>query len=234
MIRETEKFFVDDSGVARVSPEPNENKRELPPTPEKFFVDVHGVAADDLDKLEKVLGSEADGPSSLDESIYIQDLPVSWREHIAKRKKEGFLPADKNIFSRYELLKASSAEDSFTPSWIVDKIFARVKKEKIDFEDLPQVWQERLKDENIFGNFTVEYLKERGALDKDIATIKAAAEARRVDQIKQDIKETTTPFLSPEEAGKAFMENTIAEENPSADVPIKKSWWDRIKSRRGF
>lgn len=201
---------------------------------ETFHVDPLGRADRDMDKLVKILASEMDYGSGVGEFIEIKDLPLSWQKHIEKRKADGFLAENKNSFTKAEIIRATTDPDSYTPSNLVDKVFARVKKEKIDFDDLPTAWQERLKDENIFGNFTVEYLKEQGALDKDIATIKAAAEAKRVDQLKKDIKETASSFLSPEEAGQVFLDNAVTTEESPSSTPVRKSWWGRVKSRFGF
>ena len=173
----------------------------------------------------------------LDETIKFEDLPIIWQEHINQRKAGGFLRADKNIFTKQELLRASSAETSFTPSAIVDKVFARINKEKIDFVDLPPAWQERLKNENTFGNFTVEYLKKLGALDKDIVKIKADAEAKKVAGLKKDIQTTAKSFAELEKAGQAFLKSATKEsmsEKPATEVLVKKSWGSKFRGWLGF
>lgn len=176
--------------------------------------------------------SQSPAEPPLDETIKFEDLPIIWQEHINQRKAGGFLRADKNIFTKQELLRASSAETSFTPSAIVDKVFARINKEKIDFVDLPPAWQERLKNENTFGNFTVEYLKKLGALDKDIVKIKADAEAKKVAGLKKDIQTTAKSFAELEKAGQSFMSTLIKEkEREMEQIPVaKKSWRGKFKS----
>jgi|GEM_PF-6317371 len=109
----------------------------------------------------------------LSETIHFDELPKSWQKHILKRQEEGYLPKDKLTFTKAEILKAASSEDSFTPSETIGKLFERIDKEKIDFDLLPKIWQEKLQSINKFGNITVDYLKKKGAKDSDIERIKS-------------------------------------------------------------
>ncbi len=122
--------------------------------------------------------------------INISDLPKIWQEHIAKRKAEGKLPAEQNSFDKFEILRAASSEQSFTSSEIIDKIFDRVAKEKIDLKDLPKEWQDFLRKDpgfgNAFDNVTVEYLLSRGARAEDIAKVRERIAQKKRGQEKVD------------------------------------------------
>lgn len=194
-----------------------------------FYVDPAGRTDSGMEKLTKILASEMDAGVGLGELINLNDLPVSWQEHIKGRQAGGFISPDKNTFTKAEIIKATKSPDSYTPDNLIDKVFARAKKEKINFEDLPSSWQEKLKDENIFGNFTVEYLKQRGALDKDIERVKAGVQAKKVETLKEEIRKTQESFSSSVEP---FIERKESEIEKSTGT--KKSWWGRLKSRWGW
>jgi hypothetical protein len=162
-----------------------------------------------------------------DNVIHFNDLPKIWQEHILKRKAEGKLMENKNIFSKDEILKATSDENSFTSSKDVDKIFERAKKEKIPFDDLPKSWQEFFSGpENIFTNVTIEDLRKRGA-DEDIITkIKMGVYRNRDEERKiAELKEEVTKKMAVEP--KELEANVDKDEEQTVKKP---SLWSRFKS----
>jgi len=189
---------------------------------------------DDVLKLEKetVETREDDYPDTLDLTIDFSELPKIWQQHILERKKAGYLPENKNTFTKYEILKASSDEESFTSSAVIDKLFDRIKKEKIDLADLPKEWREILKGDkniNVFDNVTVEYLLRRGALPEDINKIReiivrkkqAEEQSRKEDvrnkidaQYARDDKEETLAHTMN------LDDNNLPEPIPPENIPV--------------
>ena len=161
-------------------------------------------------------------PSDLDLTISFSDLPKIWQEHILKRKAEGKLSLDKNSFTRFEILQASSAADSFTESTVVDKLFDRIKKEKIDWVDLPVEWQKVLAKgkapvNTFFDNVTVEFLLQRGARPEDIDKIR-----KQVAKKKQKLAETLEREKVREAIDNYFPPESITTNSDSITPEIDK------------
>lgn len=79
---------------------------------------------EDITKFNKI------GEDCLDQKIDLEELPQIWQDYINDRKNKGLIRADKNSFSKEEILRASSAEESFTSSVVINKIFDTAPKRK--------------------------------------------------------------------------------------------------------
>lgn len=196
----------------------------------------------DNEQVEKpsviYLGHDED----LSEMIHFDELPKSWQEHILQRQEGGYLPKDKMTFTKDEILQATSDEKSFTSSAVIDKLFDRINKDKVDFDLLPKVWQEKLESINKFGNITVDYLKKKGATDADIAKIKSGAyrqtnDSQKINQIRQELSESEIKKLDDEPRERLLKAEGLKKENngiPKAAQTLNiGGLWQSVKSGWG-
>ncbi|MFA5948581.1 MAG: hypothetical protein WC806_06500 [Candidatus Gracilibacteria bacterium] len=148
------------------------------------------ISSEDVDKIFE---------RAKEEKIHFDDLPKIWQEHILKRRADEVhpMPTNRTLFSRAEILEATSDEKSFTSPTAVNNIFERAKKQKINLNDLPKSWQEILSGpRNKFTNVTIEDLKTRGASEEDIANYFERAKKEKIAMA--DLPEEWRKILEPE------------------------------------
>lgn len=167
--------------------------------------------------------------------IHFNDLPIVWQKHVLKRKEGGFLPLERDVFSKQEILDATVDPTSWTDPKVVDKVFIRAKKSKIPFDILPAKWQEILtknyqKEIETFGDVTVEALEKNEASPEDIKTLqRKALELSRISNLKQQltVPENPKPILLARNP--SFVDKVLAQKSQA-----KKSFWSKAKSWLGF
>jgi len=196
------------------------NQKELPETPEVIHLSgpdekiSTGESAKDLTLQPIIPEAFVDLPvetfsTNSSETIRFKDLPIIWQRHIIKRKVDNFLPIDKNIFTKAEILEATANEKSWTDPLVVDKVFTRAKKERIPFSVLPPKWQEILRKKHsqeidTFDDITIEILVKNGATEKDLETLKKRALGQnRIRELEAELFlndiQKNSPLTTPEE-----------------------------------